>query len=85
MTNIHIRGLDKQMVQQLKHKADQQRTSVNTLIINIIQQELGLKPRAKKVTYHDLDKLAGTWNAADTKAFTKSISDFEVVDKELWK
>lgn len=85
MANIHVRGLDDQLIQRLKQIACQQNMSVNTLILNIIQQRLGGQPRLKAIIYHDLDKLAGTWASGEAKAFMKSISDFEEIDKDIWK
>lgn len=85
MTNIHLRRLDAELVQQLKQTASHQHISVNTLILNLIQQGLGISQTRKAVIYHDLDKLSGTWTKAEAKAFTQSISDVEQIDKDLWK
>lgn len=38
-----------------------------------------------KTTYHDLDKLVGTWSEQEAEQFMKSIEDFEKIDEDLWK
>jgi hypothetical protein len=45
---------------------------------------LGLSYQTKLPTYHDLDKLAGTWNKKDLTEFEQNTADFEKIDKELW-
>ena len=85
MNNIHLRGLDNQLIQRLKQTAADQNTSVNTLVLKILKQNLGLTQQYKTTTYHDLDKLAGTWTSREAKEFMSKISDFEQIDEELWK
>lgn len=85
MSNIHLRGLEKQLIQKLKQNATQQNISMNTLILNMLRQQVGLLPMRKPVVYHDLDKFAGNWTAADEKEFKINTKGFERIDKDLWK
>ena len=85
MSNIHLRRLDDKPLSQLKQTASLQNISVNTLILNLIQEGLGISRHKRARTYHDLDKLAGTWTAAEAKAFAKNTKDFERIDEDLWK
>lgn len=41
-------------------------------------------PKKKKTTYHDLDKLAGTWSEKDKRTFEKNVKAFDKIDQELW-
>ena len=85
MSNIHLRGLDDRLTHQLKQVAVDQSVSVNTLILNILRQGLGLSRQHRNIVYHDLDKLAGTWTGSEAEKFMKNIADFESIDKALWK
>lgn len=68
----------------LKKEAEQQKISVNSLILQIIQREFGISHRIKKIIFHDLDHLSGTWSKEDQIIFDKNIKAFEKVDEELW-
>ena len=68
---------------QLKKEAKRLHTSVNGLVLKMIEQGLGFS--CEKIAYHDLDHLAGTWSAAEEKMFKENTSAFEQIDKELWK
>ncbi|MBI5207152.1 MAG: antitoxin [Candidatus Firestonebacteria bacterium] len=83
MNTITVRGIDNEVSKALKEKAKEERTSVNSIILEVIKEALGLKKR--KAIYHDLDHLAGTWNEKDFKDFQNKITDFETIDENMWK
>ena len=85
MTNLHLRGLDEPLVTQLKQTAAHQGMSLNSLILNMLRQSLGLSMHPKVIIYHDLDQLADTWTRDEAKTFMKNISHFEKIDADLWK
>ena len=86
MPNINIRGLDDAVHERLKSKAREKGLSLNTLIVRYLRQDVGLETQDKKSqTHHDLDKLAGTWNAKDAQEFQKAVSAFEKIEEALWK
>ena len=80
-----IRGLDDVTVKALKDKAKQEGTSVNTILLKILKEDLGLKKKSRIVVYNDLDHLAGTWNEKDFVEFQERVEDFEKIDAKLWK
>lgn len=83
--NIHLRNVDTVLMNQLKHQAAQRQISMNTLVLDLLKQGLGLKAGRQSLVYHDLDQYAGTWSNQEAKAFLENISDFETIDKDLWK
>lgn len=83
-SNFNLRGLAPTVMNRLKIIAQKQDTSVNLLIIRLIEQGIGHTHEVKKMTHHELDKLAGTWSEAEAAEFQKNISDFEKIDKDLW-
>jgi hypothetical protein len=82
--NFNLRGLSHELMMALKKEAKQQNTSVNMLILKLIEQGTGVANQMKVVTYHDLDHLAGTWTNDDEKEFVKNTQSFEKLDKDIW-
>lgn len=80
--NFNLRGISPEVMALLKREAKRLHTSVNELILKMIEQKLGFA--CKRHIYHDLDHLAGTWSPAEGKAFKKDTQFFEKIDKELW-
>ena len=83
--NIHIRGIDKQLMMHLKREAAKNDVSMNALILSLLKKSFGLSKERYQPTYHDLDKLAGTWSEKEAEEFLKNISDFKQIDEDLWK
>jgi plasmid stability protein len=86
MANLSIRGLDDKALAALKRRAAQEEASVNTLVVRLIEQGLGLRRTKPSLVRHDdLDALAGTWREQDVGAFERPTAPFAKVDAELWK
>lgn len=86
MANLSLRGIDEKTAARLKSEARRRGLSVNALVLQLIRQGVGLKaPETQRVVHHDLDALAGTWDEKDAAAFLEAVSDFEQVDKALWR
>jgi len=86
MTNLSIRGLDDKSLAALKRRAAQEDASVNTLVLRLIEQGLGLR-RAKPalIRHDDLDALAGSWDSEEARDFERATAPFTKVDAGLWK
>lgn len=84
MSVVTVRGIDDTMAKVLKEKANQEGTSVNTVLLKTLRESLGLKKKKRTVIYNDLDHLAGTWSEKDFLEFQEKIADFETVDKKMW-
>jgi plasmid stability protein len=86
MANLSLRGIDERTAARLKSEARRRGVSVNALVLELIRQGVGLKPReAERAVHHDLDSLAGTWDEKEAEAFLEAVSDFEQIDKALWR
>ena len=72
--------VDGQTLAQLKRQAKQEGTSLNSLMLRLLQ---GVGTDAVQ-TFSDLDALAGTWNAEEAQAFERSTAAFAEVDAALW-
>jgi hypothetical protein len=80
-----LRGIDDAISGALKEKARQEDTSVNAVMLKILRESLGIDKKKRGVVYHDLDHLAGTWNAKDAAEFESATAVFEKVDEDMWK
>jgi paraquat-inducible protein B len=86
MANLSIRGLDEQALVELKKRAVKDETSVNSLVVRLIEQGLGRR-RAKPVLrrHDDLDALAGRWRKNEAADFERATAPFGEIDAALWK
>lgn len=84
MTTMSIRGLDDQVLAQLKNQAAQEGSSLNSLVLRLLQgcgkpaQSHALKK------FDDLDALAGTWSADDAAVFAHHATAFSEIDPAQW-
>lgn len=86
MGNINLRNIDEETVSRLKEKARRRGMTVNSLVVQLIQREVGLKSTPpRRPAYHDLDHLAGTWSVEEAGLFIDALRDFERVDEEMWR
>jgi hypothetical protein len=66
----------------LRRKAKAEGTSLNRLVCGALEREAGLAS-SKAVRHHDLDHLAGLWEAdAD---FDAAIAVQDAIDEDLWR
>jgi len=86
MANLSIRGLDAKAIAALKRRAAEEEASVNTLVLRLIEQGLGLRRARSALTRHDdLDALAGSWRKQDAVDFERATATLRKVDAALWK
>ncbi len=84
MASLSVRGLNAETVATLKSMASEEGSSVNALVLRLIDQGLGKLPRQIK-RHHDLDALMGAWSAEEAAAFDAVCRDFEQIDPALWR
>jgi plasmid stability protein len=86
MATMSIRGLDDKALARLKQRAEREGSSVNSLVVQILQDDGGAKAKVPSLRRHrDLDALAGTWTERDANAFERATAPFSKVDPTLWK
>lgn len=83
-SNFHLRNMTANVMLLLKKKASEQKISINSLILQLIEQGMDIARPKRRPVFHDLDYLAGTWSSKDKKAFDETVKSFEKIDKELW-
>ncbi|MBI5752052.1 MAG: antitoxin [Hydrogenophilales bacterium] len=80
MATMIIRGLDDQALARLKNQAEQEGSSLNSLVLRLLQGTgTSIQPGALK-KFDDLDALAGTWSDEEAQAFERNTAAFSEVD-----
>lgn len=62
MATIRVRGLDHKALAKLKSQAQQEGSSLNNLVLRLLQGPPKLNASGGLQKFTDLDALAGTWN-----------------------
>ena len=81
---MSIRGLDDKALARLKSQAEQEGSSLNSLVIRLLQGSDTSNQPGTLQSFDDLDALAGTWNDEDAQAFARATAAFSEVDSALW-
>ncbi|MCD6352743.1 MAG: antitoxin [Proteobacteria bacterium] len=86
MKAITIRGIDSSVSSKLKQVANNEKKSVNQLVLDMIKQNIGMQKREKHTKrYNDLDHLFGKWTDAEFEKIQGIIDSQRKIDPELWK
>jgi hypothetical protein len=85
MATMSIRGLQEQALEQLKRQAQQEGSSLNSLVLRLLQGTPKPNHSGGLQKFTDLDGLAGTWTAQALAEFDAHTAAFNEVDPALWK
>ena len=87
MKAITLRNLPPELAKTIRQKAEQQGTSINKAVINLLEEGTGIrdKKNGKKSLHHDLDSLAGSWTKEEAEEFDKSLASQRAIDLDLWR
>lgn len=85
MATMTLRGIDEQIARALKERAQKENTSVNTIMLKILKESLGMEKKKRTIQYDDLDYLASSWSDQDAAEFEQATAPFEAVDEDMWK
>jgi hypothetical protein len=87
MTQLSLRGFDKDLERHLRGLARREGLSLNKAALLLMRRGAGLEAEAapRDVVGNSLDRLIGRWSAAEEKQFLESIETLEAVDESLWR
>lgn len=85
MTQFSIRNVDPATAAKLKRNAKRKGQSLNRYLQAELRRVAVGEERPGYAEHDDLDALAGTWSAAEARAFEKATAPFAVVDQGLWR
>lgn len=82
---IVIDQLDATAATWIEREAQRTGQPVAVVVRQLIYRGLALeRQQASPQRYHDLDALAGTWDAAEAEEFHRAIVDLSQIDAGLW-
>jgi hypothetical protein len=87
MSTMSIRGVDDRVLARLKEQATQQGSSLNALVLRLLQgQGTEKTPTSHTLQkFDDLDALVGTWSPDEASLFTRNTAAFAEVDASQWR
>lgn len=86
MKTMTIRGVEPKLAEKLKQIAQEKGKSVNQLIIDLIQERLGMKKqKLYSREYDDLDGLFGRWSETEFNTIENNINKERRIDPEIWE
>ncbi|MDD5029736.1 MAG: hypothetical protein PHH58_09575 [Rhodoferax sp.] len=85
MTTMSIRGVDDQVLSRLKQQAAAEGSSLNSVVLRLLQGTGKPVAAPKKQKFDDLDALVGTWSARDADTFARDSAAFSEVDAAQWR
>ena len=85
MKSITIHGIDDPLAELLKSKAQTEGLSINKTVKKLLEESLGVTPRAKDINRGDFEEFCGIWSDSDLAEFDENTKDLNKVDHEDWK
>ena len=87
MRALLLRGLEEELLNEIKKKAKKESLSMNKYIILLLEENLGFAEKRRKgiKKYDDLKNLFGKWSSLEYRAISENVKKQRVIDGELWK
>lgn len=84
MKALTLRYLRPELARAIERKAHEAGTSLSGAVIGLLEQATGLAKKTR-ASHHDLDHLAGTWTAEQSRAFGKALARQRRINPGMWK
>jgi hypothetical protein len=85
MKSMTIHGIDQQLAELIKSKAQSEGLSVNKTIKKLLEAALGIRPAPGKKNLEDFKEFCGLWAETDLKEFEENTSDTRRIHTEDWQ
>ena len=85
MSQITLRGIDKETEKKIRREAKKKGKSLNTVILEMIAHQGHSRKKKEELPAHSLRKLAGGWSQKEADKFLESIKSCEQIDEAMWK
>ena len=85
MKSITIHGVDDQLNDLIKSKAESEGLSVNKTVKKLLETSLGVKPQPEKKNFDDFKESCGLWTKADLDEFEDKTADLRKTDTKDWQ
>lgn len=84
MGSITIHDLDETLASLIRARARAEGQSLNQTIKRLLEESLGVRPRAQKHRQH-FERFCGMWSKAQAAQFDKAVADLGRVDPGDWR
>lgn len=82
MKTITLRKIPPALAKVIRRKAEIKGVSINKAVIGLLEESLGTKVKKeslgtkvkRKASYHDLDRLAGSWTREEATLFEEALA-----------
>ncbi|HEY9787601.1 MAG TPA: hypothetical protein V6D17_19595 [Candidatus Obscuribacterales bacterium] len=78
---LTIRGVPEKVKKRLQDRADHEKRSLNSLVVEALTSAAGLNNVREE--FHDLDELSGLW--IEDPEFDHALAMQEQIDESMWK
>ena len=85
MKSITIHGIDEPLAELIKSRAQSEGLSINKTVKKLLEESLGVKPRANGLHQSDFEEFCGIWSESELAEFEENSSDLRNIDSEDWK
>jgi len=89
MTQLTLRGFDKELERRIRQLANEEGLSLNQAALKLLRRATGLESdtstrRVDRIGTA-LDEHIGTWTSDEANELMAHVADFEVIDDEMWQ
>lgn len=81
MKQLAVRGLDDDLVKQIRHLADQEGISLNRAVLTLLRRGAGLE---SGTIGSSLDHWIGTWTHDEALEMDRALRDLSHIDRGKW-
>jgi hypothetical protein len=85
MNQLTLRKIPGPVERKLRLYSKQNNESLNKSVISILSKALGVSDSPHPKRKRNLSRFMGAMSSDEAKKFNNDTSDFEKIDKELWK
>lgn len=87
MSQLTLRGFDKELERCVRQLAEQEHMSLNKAALHLMRRGSGLDRETpdSNVIGDRLDDFIGSWSAAQAADFDDAVAVFEEIDTEQWQ
>jgi hypothetical protein len=82
MKQLSVRNVTPDLAAALERERRLRGTSLNSTVLDLLRQALGLGPRSHE---NGLARLAGTWSEEEHEEFEQAVACFDQIDPEAWR
>lgn len=85
MKSITIHGIDDPLAELIKSRAQSEGLSINKTVKKLLEESLGVRPRANGTNRIDFEEFCGIWSDSELTEFEEKTKDLRSVNDEDWK